>query len=157
MDYDDWRAAHGVAEPSSADKPKLGDKLKKTLDELEQARIKGLEAQAAADLEAVRRVRADLEDWLEHVRVDFVSQIERGKVPLKKVTNFGRQDWLRSASRGTAPNHDLWSKFKQFWVSEGLEPVIEEAHDGMGRESWINLTVRVLPPRPRGLYSDGKP
>lgn len=84
MDYDDWRSAHGVAEPSTLS-VKLGDKLKKTLEELEQARIKGIEAQAAADMEAIRRARADLEDWLEHVRVDLVAQIERGKVPLKKL------------------------------------------------------------------------
>ena len=150
MDYDDWRAAHGVAEPSTPS-VKLGDKLKKTLEDLEQARIKGLEAQAAADMEAIRRARAEVEDWLERVRVDLVSQIETGRVPLKKVKDYSRQQWLRGANKGHAANHDLWIKFKAFWVKEGLEPVLEEAHDGVGMESWINLTVKVLPARPRSI------
>jgi hypothetical protein len=159
MDSDDWYAGHGLApagtKPYGKTEMKLGDKLKKTLEELEQARIKGLEAQAAADMEAIRRVRADLEDWLDHTRTHLVSQIEAGKVPLKKVTDYTRQQWLRDANKGVASNHDLWSKFRQFWISEGLEPVLEEAHDGMGRESWINLTVKVLPARPRNFASGG--
>lgn len=134
---------------------KLSEKLKKTLDELEQARINGLEAQAAADMEAIRRIRTDLEDWLEHTRVELVAQIERGRVPLKKVKDYGRQDWLRAANKGHASNHDLWSKFRQFWASEGLEPSLEEGHDGGGMESWINLTVKVLPARPRNSVDLG--
>lgn len=134
---------------------KLGEKLKQTLDELEQARIKGLEAQAAADMEAIRRTRAELEDWIEHTRVELVAQIERGKVPLKKVTDYNRKEWLRSASKGHASNHDLWSKFRNFWIKEGLEPVLEEAHDGIGIDAWINLTVKVLPAKPRNFASGG--
>jgi hypothetical protein len=157
MDHDDWLAGHGLAPAGTAHygEVKLGDKLKKTLEEMEQARIKGIEAQAAADMEAIRRARQELEDWLENVRVDLVSQINRDKVPLKKVSDYSRQQWLRDANKGVAPNHDLWSKFRQFWIKEGLEPVLEEAHDGMGMESWINLTVKVLPPRPRNFASGG--
>lgn len=135
--------------PNKEPEMKLGEKLKKTLGELEQAKIKGLEAQAAADMEAVRRARADVEDWLEHVKNDLVSQINLGRVPLKRVTDYNRQIWLREANKGHSSNFDLWSKFRQFWVTEGLEPVIEEAHDGIGMDSWINLTVKVLPARPR--------
>lgn len=134
---------------------KLGEKLKQTLDELEQAKINGLEAQASADMEAVRRARADVEDWLEHVRVDLVAQIERGRVPLKKVTDYNRQCWLREANKGHAANFDLWSKFRQFWVGEGLEPVLEEAHDGIGIDAWINLTVKVLPAKARNFSTGG--
>jgi hypothetical protein len=129
--------------------PTLGEKLKQTLTDLEQANIKGVEAQAAADMEVIRRARADLEDWLEHLRFDLVAQIERGQVPLKKVKDYNRQTWLRSANKGHAANHDLWTNFRNFWAKEGLEPVLKEAHDGVGIESWINLTVEVLPPRPR--------
>lgn len=134
---------------------KLGDKLKKTVEELERARITGIEAQATADMEAVRRARADVEDWLEHVKNDLVSQINRGRVPLKKVTDYNRQIWLREAHKGHASNLDVWSKFRQFWITEGLEPVLEEAHDGVGVDAWINLTVKVLPPRPRNFSTGG--
>lgn len=155
MDSDDWHSAHGLAPAGTASYgkpgPKLGDKLKQTLNELEQARIKGIEAQAAANMEAIRRARADVEDWLDHTRTHLVSQIEAGKVPLKKVTDYTRRQWLLDANKGVASNHDLWSKFRQFWISEGLEPVLEEAHDGMGMESWVNLSVKVLPARPRSF------
>jgi len=134
---------------------KLGDKLKKTVEELERARITGIEAQAAADMEAIRRARADVEDWLEHVKNDLVSQINHGRVPLKKVTDYNRQVWLREAHKGHASNLDVWSKFRQFWITEGLEPVLEEAHDGVGVDAWINLTVKVLPPRPRNFSTGG--
>lgn len=154
MDYDDWSSAHGLAEPSKS-ATKLGDKLKKTLNELEQAKIKGLEAQAAADMEAVRRSRADVEDWLEHVKSELVTQINLGRVPLKKVKDYTRQCWLREANKGHAANFDLWSKFRQFWVLEGLEPVLEEGHDGVGVESWINLTVKILPPKARNFSTGG--
>lgn len=155
MDSDDWHNTHGLAPAGTPaygevkSTMKLGDKLKKTLDEMEKARIKGIEAQAAADMEAIRRVRYELDNWLEHVKTELVSQIEAGRVPLKKVKNFDRRKWLLDAYKGVSTNHDLWTKFRQFWISEGLEPAIEEAHDGMGIESWINLTVKVLPARPR--------
>lgn len=126
---------------------KLGEKLKQTLDELEQANIKGLEAQASADMEAVRRDRVDVEDWLNSIRFELVDQIEHGRVPLKKVKAYTRRIWLQAAKAGHAANQDLWNEFKQFWVREGLEIVLQEAHDGMGMESWINLTVKVLRPR----------
>ena len=121
----------------------LGEKLKQTLLELEQAKIKGIEAQAAVDMEAVRRARADIEHWLEHIKSDLVTQINLGRVPLKKVKDYNRRTWLQEASKGHSSNHDLWDKFTQFWISEGLEPVLQDAHDGMGIESWINLTVKV--------------
>lgn len=150
MDSDDWHKAHGLAPAGTAaysevkSSASLSEKLKKTLVEVEQARIKGIEAKANADMEVIRRSRNDLEDWLEHTRVDLVAQIERGRVPLKKVKDYNRRSWLQEAQRGVAVNFDLWSKFKQFWTNEGLEIVIEDAHDGMGMECWINLTVKVI-------------
>lgn len=133
----------------------LGEKLKKTLVELEQAGIKGIEAQAAADIEATRQARADIENWLEIIRIDLVDQIERSKVPLIRVKDHKRKIWLQEAKKGHAANFDLWSKFRTFWMKEGLEPVLEEAHDGIGVESWINLTVKVVPTRPRGSVDIG--
>lgn len=129
----------------------LGEKLKKTLTELEQAKIKGIEAQAAADLELIRRVRKDTEDWLEHAKGELVSQINCERVPLKKITDYNRRVWLQDVIKGHASNFDLWSNFRQFWLKEGLEPVLQEAWDGGGIESWINLTVTILPPKARGI------
>ena len=134
---------------------KLGEKLKQTLDELERAKINGIEAQHRADMEKIRKARADTKDWLDFIRETFVNQIEAGKVPLKKIENFDRESWLKKAVQGKAENQDLWNDFRQYWRSEGLEPEINEAHDGMGMKSWINFTVKVLPERPRSVSTTG--
>lgn len=131
----------------------LGEKLKQTLEELERARIEGLEKQAKADIEKIRREREDISDWLDHKSSQIVSQIEDSRVPLVKVKNYERQEWLRKAIKGSAEHQDLWNEFIRYWKAEGLAPKLEEAHDGMGMESWINLTVTVLPPRVRGSSS----
>jgi len=134
---------------------KLGEKLKQTITELEQAKIAGLNAQAAADMEKVRRERADTKDWLENMKEKIVSQIEAGKVPLVKVENFDRKKWVRKAVKGKAANQDLWNDFNQYFKSEGLSITYSEGHCGMGMKDWINMTATVLPERPRlGGFTD---
>lgn len=127
---------------------KLGEKLKQTLDELERAKIEGLEKQHQADMEKIRRERADTADWINSLKDLLISQIESGKVPLKKVKNYERKKWVKDAVRGFAANSDLWDELARFWKSEGLEIVVSDAHDG-AEESWINITLSVLPPRTR--------
>ena len=61
---------------------KLGDKLKQTLDELERAKINELDSQHRADMEKIRKARADTKDWLDNVKENFIIKIEAGKVPL---------------------------------------------------------------------------
>ncbi len=128
---------------------KLGDKLKQTLEELERAKISSLEAQAAAELEKVRRERAALAEWLENIRLDFIDQINASKVPLKKVKNYERETWLKKAISHKAEHQDLWKTFTNFWALEGLDVAVLDGHDGMGTDSWVNLTLKVMPPRPR--------
>jgi transcriptional accessory protein Tex/SPT6 len=128
----------------------LGEKLKKTLKELERAKIFSLDEQAAADMKKIRQERADTELWLDQIKQNLIDQIEKDQIPLEKIKDHHWQSWLNQAKNGKAANSDLWNKFKQFWNKEGLEPVLEEAHDGMGMQSWINLTVKILPPRARG-------
>jgi hypothetical protein len=132
---------------------KLGDKLKQTLDELERAKVQGIEAQAAADMEKIRRERDALADWLENIRLDFVEDINNGKVPLKKIKNYDRQAWLKKAISGKAEHQDLWSLFSKYWHSEGLDAAVLDGHDGVGQESWINLTLKIMPARPRSSLS----
>ena len=66
----------------------LGEKLKATFEELEQARIEGAEAQHNADLDKVRRERAAIKDKLDKIKDLFVTQIDAGKVPFKKIENY---------------------------------------------------------------------
>jgi hypothetical protein len=133
---------------------KLGEKLKQTLEELERARISSLEAQASAELEKVRRERKDLAEWLERIRLDFIDQINASRVPLNKIKNYERETWLKKAIQNKAEHQDLWNLFTRFWATEGLDVAVIDAHDGVGQESWINLTLKIMPPRPRGSASN---
>lgn len=137
---------------------KLGEKLKQTLDDLERAKIKGIGARRQADMKKIKKERANIKNWLDSVKGTFVSQIEASKVPFTKVTTYDRKKWLNDAVEGKAEHQDLWNDFRQYWRSEGLEPEITEAHDGMGKESWLNFTVKVLPERPRSseVKRDGR-
>jgi hypothetical protein len=128
---------------------KLGEKLKLILDEMNRAKVEGLLAQHNADMEKIRKERTDIEDWIKHVTEKMVSQINAGKVPLVVLKNYDRQQWVRKAKLSNAEHQDIWNDFRQFWHSEGLDPIISEDHDGMGMESWINITVKVLPNKPR--------
>lgn len=129
----------------------LGEKLQQTLNELEQAKINDLKAKAAADLEKVRKERKDIDDFLSNMTSLFTEQIESGKVPYKKIKEYNRQKWFRQAQVGKAAHQDMWSGFKQYWAKEGLSPQWTEDHDGMGAESWINMTLVVLPKNYRGM------
>ena len=129
----------------------LGDKLKQTLEELERARIQGLEAQAAAELAKIRKERDALAKWLEDIRLDFIDQINASKVPLKRIKNYERETWLKKAISGKAEHQDIWSLFTKFWASEGLDVAVLDGHDGMGQESWTNITLKVMPPKRRGI------
>lgn len=132
---------------------KLAEILQNTLSDLEVARVKGIEAQHAADMEKIRKERNDITDWLNHVGEKMKGHILAGKVPLHKIDDYNRQAWVREAFSGKAKHIDLWKKFVNDWTREGLEPVMHEAHDGVGIHSWINLTVKILPKRPRNANS----
>lgn len=119
----------------------LGDKLKKTLDELEEARIQGLAAKHAADLEKIRKDKAKREKFVRRLYEDIVDKIEAGRVPLVKVDSYENQDWIRKAEKGKAEFQDLWSDFIQRLGYEKLRLVVHEDHDGVGIKSWINVTV----------------
>lgn len=130
---------------------KLGDKLKQTLEELERARVNGIEAQAAANMEQIRRERDAIAEWLENIRLDFIEEINANKVPLKKIKAHERRVWLEKAIAGKAEHQDLWTMFTKFWASEGLDVAVLNAHDGVGQESWINLTLMILPAKHRSI------
>lgn len=119
----------------------LGDKLKKTLDELEEAKIKGLEAQANADLAKLRKDRADKETLVKRIKNQMVEQIEAGNIPLVKITSYEQQAWIHKAEKGKAEFQVLWSDLIQELGQEKLRLVVSDDHDGVGIKSWINISV----------------
>ena len=117
---------------------KLGEKLAKTFDELEAAKIKALADKAAADLAKVRRERETLNHFVDDFRQYLIDTITADKVPAKKVNDYTRQQWIRDGLRN-------WAR------EQALIVVAHEDHDGMGMESWITLTADAVRPGTRGV------
>jgi hypothetical protein len=128
---------------------KLSDQLKSTLDMMNKARIETLEKQHNSDIHKIQRERQELANWLNNIKDSIVDQIKNNKVPMMKVKNYDKQKWIKNAFAGKAEHQDIWNDFKQYFYSEGLHPIFTDEHDGMGMESWISLTVEILPVRPR--------
>lgn len=131
---------------------KLGEKLAKTVDELEAAKIKKLDEQAAADLAKVRKERQELHNFVDDFRQYLIDTITADRVPAQKVKNYERQQWIRDAVKGTAKHQDIWNGLRNWAREQALTIIAREEHDGMGMESWITLTVNAVRPGTRGLY-----
>lgn len=132
----------------------LGDKLKQTMNELEEARLKTLEEKANADMAKVRKEKAKKERLVSRIQNRIVAAIEAGKVPLVKIEAHDEQEWIRKAEKGKAEYQDLWSRLIQDLGQEKLRLVVSEGHDGMGVKGWINVSVE--PSKDKIVYrSDG--
>lgn len=122
----------------------LGDKLKETLDALEEARIQKLEDQARADREAIEREKRELQHFVDTIYHDIVYAIEAGKVPKKRVENYNHRNWIEKAQKGEARFQSIWSDFIRKLGKEKLRLVTHEDHDGVGVKSWTNVTVEPI-------------
>ena len=140
-----------IAHSTQAKQPTLGEKLAKTIDELEAANIKALNEKAAADLAKVRRERHDLFEFVESFKQYLIDTIVAEKVPAKKVTNYDRQQWIRDAVKGNAAHQDIWNSLRDWAREQRIAVIAREEHDGMGMESWITLTVEPVRPGTRGV------
>lgn len=119
----------------------LGEKLAKTLDELDAANVKALEAKAAADLAKIRRERQELNNFVDDFRQYLIDTIVAERVPAQKVKNYDRQQWIRDAVKGSAKHQDIWNGLRDWARDQRVVIVAREDHDGVGIESWITLTV----------------
>jgi hypothetical protein len=129
----------------------LGQKLAATLDELEKAKIEGLEKQASADREKIRKERLSLTRLKDDTISTLTASIIDGRVPLIKIKDYDRRKWVQEAVKGKAAHQDIWNELTAWARSNALHIKIEDAHDGVGIESWINLTVVPVRPGYRSL------
>jgi hypothetical protein len=139
-----------ITDNATSKEPRLGDKLAKTIDELEAAKIKALNEKAAADLAKVRRERQELFNFVDDFRQYLIDVIVAEKVPAKKVANYDRQRWIRDAVKGNAAHQDIWNSLRDWAREQRITVVAREEHDGMGMESWITLTVEPVRAGTRG-------
>jgi len=131
--------------PKAGDGPSLGDKLKATLAVLEAAKIKGLEEQAAwvaADVAKIERKRADIAHFVENLKNTMIASIDAGKVPLVKVTSYERRMWVEAALKGNALHQMYWREMRDWFGQEKLSIEVTQAHDGVGMDSWLNVTLK---------------
>jgi hypothetical protein len=119
----------------------LGNKLKKTLDELEDAKIKNIGDQANADLEKIRKAKQEKTDLINKIKEKFVEQIENNKVPYTKITDYTLQEWIRSAQKRNAEFQEIWDYFVGYFKNEKCAVMVKEEHDGQGMANWIVLTL----------------
>ena len=122
-------------------KGKLGNKLAATVAALEAANINKLDAQAAADLDAVRKEREELKQFVDGFRHYLIDTITAEKVPAKKIKDYHRMSWIRNAMKGTAAHKDIWNDLRNWAREQALDIVASEDHDGMGMANWITLTA----------------
>lgn len=119
----------------------LSVKLRTTIKNIEEARINGLAAQAAAETAKIEREKRELQSYLDLTKSNIVDQIEMGKVPLVVIKDYTKQRMWRDAQAQKAPHQHMWNSFFGFFASEDLAVKLVDDHDGVGMESWINLTV----------------
>lgn len=119
----------------------LGDKLKKTIDELEAAGIRSAAAQANADLAAIRLARAEKARYIDSLKQKIVEAINAGRVPSIKEENYAHQTWIKAAKSGKGDFHNMWDEFVREMGQEKLKVVVSDAHDGVGMRDWLVITV----------------
>lgn len=129
----------------------LSVKLADTLRLMEEARINGIAAQAAAERAKIEEERRELTSRLETIRAKIVSDIEIGKVPLYHINNYHEQTAWREAQAQKAKHQVIWNRFFSFFETQDLAVKLIDEHDGMGMESWINITVEPKHKLTRGL------
>jgi frataxin-like iron-binding protein CyaY len=122
----------------------LSEKLRTTIKVMEEAKIKGVLAQAAADRAKLEAQRNELELYLEIIKKNLVLQIEAGQVPKYIVNDYGRQREWKSAKEGTAKFYSVWTDFFGWFENEGLELTISYDHDGVGIDSWLVISAKPL-------------
>ncbi len=123
----------------------LGERLKTNLDILEQARIKASDEKAAADLAKVKAERDRMVKFCNKLRDTFTAQINADKFPSYKEKSWDRQTWLDAAVKGKAKFQDVWDDLQRWAESENLKVIVMDQHDGVGIESWKEITVEPLP------------
>lgn len=128
----------------------LGQKLKKINDDLESAKIKSAQEKANADFAKLEKERNRYQQLVNEIERHIVEKINNGKYPFIKIENYELTLWVREARKNTAKFQNIWDLFIKRINDNSLSVMVREAHDGVGVNSWLEITVE-----PRfGAYRD---
>ena len=123
----------------------LSDKLKANIAALKAKEDAARIHKEQANLEHIRLERLKITNLMEYIGKQLIDGIMDGEIPHIKVTNYENQAWLKKAIGGEyVPNIELWNEFEREWLVEGIKLKIEYCHDGMGMESWLEITAKPI-------------
>jgi hypothetical protein len=122
---------------------RLGNKLKSTIAAREvAARVAEEEKRRRADEKNLRE-RAKILEWLRDWKTDVIHIIETGYEPSPvKIPRYVNDYSTGSIGNIKHPHHDLILPFREWATAEGLELRITDNCDGVGMESWWEISVR---------------
>ena len=127
--------------------PTLGERLRANIDLMEEMRIAN-ENRANAEKLAAERVRKEgIKSQLESYKREISDTLLEGLVfkPVKLPSSWFAPEGIgRPIFHAQHPDNHLWHDFEDWAEGEDLVVGYEYDHDGAGRESWYNLTVKPL-------------
>jgi hypothetical protein len=135
--------------------PSLGSLLSQTLNELEQAKIKGLAEQANADLEKIRKERDKLTVFVNKIIDKITESVTAGKVPMIKVTDYDGYTWLKTARNSAvkAAHQDIWDSLVSWGKDNDLSITVTDDWDSCGTNSWVNVSALPFEKRGNTLFN----
>ena len=123
----------------------LGDKLRANI-----AKIKAEEDECKlrvqqARLDAIKQKRIKIVRMFESISNQITADILAGKLPRVKIDIYELKSWIKHVEKGEhVHDMDLWVSFQRQWSEDGIKLKIEDKHDGMGMEAWIEITAEPI-------------
>ena len=122
--------------------PSLGILLSQTLNELEQAKIRELEARANVDREKIRSDRAELTEFVNKIAYQITESVAAGKVPKIKISTYDQYTWVSNANNprwGRVEHRDIWDGLVIWAKRHDLSITVTDEWESGGGKSWINI------------------
>ena len=124
---------------------RFGDRLKANIAALKAKEDAARIRKEQAALEHIRLERLKITRLMELIGKQLCDDILEGKIPRVKIVAYEDQEWLKKAVDGDCvPNIDLWNEFEREWLAEGVKIKMDYCHDGMGMESWLEITAEPI-------------
>ena len=120
----------------------LGEKLKQIYESQKRHENRLQEEKLSREEKYRARRRQRFQDFCDYLQVDFCDDINRGRIPQKKITEWGKKFWLKEILQGESPdNQDIWDSLLDYFNSENINIVVTEENDGVGIDHWYVITA----------------
>ncbi len=126
----------------------LGAMFKEIVRKEEEAKAEALRNQEEAKARARAKRRQERENLMNAIEGEIVYKIKAGKKPMYKVNVTDVRQWINWCEYyPTRPveDRDRYDATVAWLKGEGLRLKINQAHDGIGQDDWLEITVEALP------------